>query len=175
MGNPIQCSEKISFAVSDWTNDFSHTWKTSFALLIGQNLFPNENLRHGFLVSKSQYLYNKRIILTACENISSHVKINISSLHMWRYQWRDMCYQVWPFKWLNAVNEPKFISIWSKHLQRLLGNIRYSSDIFGNFRKMIENVGMACAVSREQSCQFEYANDNIPLPINALGLTVIGL
>ena len=24
-GNPIQCSEKISFAVSDWTNDFSHT------------------------------------------------------------------------------------------------------------------------------------------------------
>ena len=25
MGKPIQCSEKISFAVSDWTNDFSQT------------------------------------------------------------------------------------------------------------------------------------------------------
>ena len=73
-GNPIQCSEKISFAVSDWTNDFSHTWKTSFALLIGQNLFPNENLRHGFLVSKSQYLYNKRISLT----------VKTWYLHVWR-------------------------------------------------------------------------------------------
>ena len=33
-------------------------------------------------------------------------------------------------------NEPKFISIWSKHLRRLLGNIRQLSVIFGHFRKI---------------------------------------
>ena len=77
-GNPIQCSEKISFAVSDWTNDFSHTWKTSFALLIGPNLFPNENLRHGFLVSKSQYLYNK--------NSTSIIR---TPLHYGQFTWSE--------------------------------------------------------------------------------------
>ena len=45
----IRCSEGTQFVASDQTNDVSHTWKTSFAPLIGENVFPYENL-HSFSV-----------------------------------------------------------------------------------------------------------------------------
>ena len=71
-----------------------------------------------------------------CENvISSLVKINLISSHVIIKQRHSMCYQVC------QVYEPKFISIWSKHLRRLLGNIWQPSVIFGNLRTFTEIFG----------------------------------
>ena len=101
---PIQCSEKISFAVvwnvshlvslgvrarrrltlqttfavSHWTNDFSHTWKTSFALLIGQNLFPYENLRHNFLVNQKYRKISVTIIAPTDASVRSFSSVPCS-------------------------------------------------------------------------------------------------
>ena len=117
MGNPIQCSEKISFAVSDWTKDFSHTWKTSFALLFGQNLFPNENLRHGFLVSKSQYLYNKS-----------------QSAHKWPIR-PPLCKGIFQFSVLGSkmIKQTCHKILYSSHRQPTLSELNPVSVAWGNW------------------------------------------
>ena len=51
--------------------------------------------------------------------------------HMWRYRW---------FHWYQVVF--KFVSVSSKHLRVFL-NLRKSSDIFGNSRKMFKSVRLA--------------------------------
>ena len=38
-GNPIQCSEKTLFAVSDWMNDFSHMQKRKFTTWLYSEYF----------------------------------------------------------------------------------------------------------------------------------------
>ena len=40
------------------------------------------------------------------------------------------------------LNGPRFIDIKSKHLRIFLGNLRESSDIFGNLRKIFGNIRM---------------------------------
>ena len=60
---------------SDWTYQFFHVWKPSFAPLIGQNSVAYENLQHSFLVSISQYVYNKLIYIPilACSARRSYI------------------------------------------------------------------------------------------------------
>ena len=107
-----------------------------------------------------------------CENMtSSHVKI-IWYLHNFCEDIIDFIPATKPLPKL-IVKGTYFVSRWSKHLRRLLGNIRqpsliFSVDIFGNFRKMIGNVRMTSDVRLlELVCSFMWL-DSIRLYLHVL-------